>query len=177
MIEIEYRPEWFAGGYYVYVITVIHRKNRQFHYIGQTGDRKHTSARAPFYRMMGHFNTYNLKNVANDSQLIGGLIREQLVDAPTKDRNARVCVEEAICNGTIEIKARFFKLADFDRNEHDDRRRLTEDTEKHLIALFELEGLVVLNKNKGLSRKQKVDVVAMDKARELFAEWAAGIQS
>ncbi len=38
----------------VYVIEIISHGRRYF-YVGQTGDRKYTTARPPFRRLMGHF--------------------------------------------------------------------------------------------------------------------------
>lgn len=44
----------FRRQYLVYVIEIISNGRRYF-YVGQTGDRKYTTARPPFRRLMGHF--------------------------------------------------------------------------------------------------------------------------
>ena len=53
-ILITLEGEVFRRQYLVYVIEII-RNGRRYYYVGQTGDRKYTTARPPFRRLMGHF--------------------------------------------------------------------------------------------------------------------------
>lgn len=95
--QITFDSDWFRSGYYVYVVKIEHYKKGTFYYIGQTGDRHHVAARSPFYRLMGHFNPYIIKN-GTDSQLIKGLLKLGLIETPEKPKNARICMEEAIAS-------------------------------------------------------------------------------
>lgn len=54
LMTIKLRSEWFEMGYYVYVV-IMQRGYHKLFYVGMTGDRKHETARSPFYRMSGHF--------------------------------------------------------------------------------------------------------------------------
>jgi len=67
---IELKPEWFRMGYYVYVV-LIQYKRKKYYYIGMTGDRKHHTARSPFYRMGGHFSL----GKSTQNQIIKGIIK------------------------------------------------------------------------------------------------------
>ena len=115
-IVINFNPEWYQSAYYVHVLTIVHKTKGAYYYVGQTGDRKHVSARSPFYRLMGHFNTYNFSK-STDAQLVKGLFANNLIKED-EGQSKRVCVEEAIVNKTITIQAKYFKLNDFDSLDH-----------------------------------------------------------
>jgi len=135
-IEIEFEPRWFQSGFYVYVITVQHKNKGRYFYIGQTGDRSHIAARSPFYRLMGHFNTYGVNQKGTDAQLIKYLKEKDLIE--THHKSLRVNVETSIANGTVGITAKYFKINDISLNkdEHTFRRKNIEDIETCLIQKF-----------------------------------------
>lgn len=137
--KIEFDSEWFESGYYVYVLKIVKKKNN-FYYIGQTGDRKHVSARSPFYRLMGHFNPYNTP----DSQLVKGLFNSNLLKKKNGE-SKRVCIEKAISCGKIKITAYFFKTDDFDNISHNVRRAKTETIETILIHHCRKNGKKLFN--------------------------------
>lgn len=164
-MEISFNSEWFKSGYYVYVLTVEHKTKGIFYYIGQTGDRKHVAARSPFYRLMGHFNPYNIKK-GTDVQLVNGLINHKLIDEPSIDKNARICIEEAIESKLIKIKANYYSISDFDSTNHKTKRVFVEEVELALINNFRKAGAKLFNNedkigdNKDITNKEAIDLAA-----------------
>lgn len=65
-IEITLDPSWFEMGYYVYIVVITNQRQHYF-YVGMTGDRKHLTARSPFYRMSGHF---SLSKKSTENQIV-----------------------------------------------------------------------------------------------------------
>lgn len=167
-LEISFNPEWFQSGYYVYVISIKHISRGMFYYIGQTGDRKHVAARSPFYRLMGHFNTYYLKK-GTDAQMVQGLINNKLIEIPTKNKNTRICVEEAIVNKSVSITASYFSISNFNKTDHVLKRKNVEEIELVLINIFISKGFILFNSNKKIgdnkivSNKQNIAI-----AEEIF---------
>lgn len=141
-INFHYTPEWFASGYYVYIITVWHEGDYRY-YIGQTGDRNHLSARSPFYRLWGHFNPYK----SADGQLFQSL--KEILRVDTRKISNRVKVESSIASGIISIKADYFKIFDLPeqltRAEHTQMRKHVEDVESLIIQAIPKDALI--NKN------------------------------
>ncbi|WP_192878010.1 hypothetical protein [Arenibacter catalasegens] len=137
--EISFSPDWYGSGYYVYVLKVVHNEKGTFYYIGQTGDRHFSAARSPFYRLMAHFNPYNSK--ATDAQLRNGLIAHGLIEEPTKDKKTRVCMEEAISSGALQISSVFYKILEFNGENHKQNRKHVEAVETALINLFDKKNL------------------------------------
>lgn len=163
-IPIEFKPEWFQSGYFVYILTIKH-KGKKTYYIGQTGDRYHTSSRSPYYRLWGHLNPYNI-NTGSDSQLFKGLLK--IIGNRKKEQSNRIKVEQAMASGDIELKADYFKIKEMPNNitrdEHIEYRKLVEDIETSIIQSIPKEFLI--NK-KHLKTHSKV--VTNDKAKG-FAE-------
>jgi len=167
-MEISFNSEWFQSGYYVYVISITHRTKGKFYYIGQTGDRKHVSARSPFYRLMGHYNPYNLNN-NTDSQLIKGLINNNLIELPSKNKSTRICVEEATQNKSILINTNYFKISDFDENDHSAKRKNVEEIESALIKIFSDKKLSLFNDPTKIgSQKIVSNTESIKKAKEIY---------
>lgn len=138
-IEISFKSEWFQSCYSVYVLTIKHKEN-EYYYIGQTGDRKHLSARSPFYRLMGHYSPYQ----GTDTQLVKGLLKYKLIHKP-EGKSLRVCLEDAFYNKQITVKADYFKIIDFDEMEHPDKRKFVEKVEQLLIDHFRRNGKKLFN--------------------------------
>lgn len=167
-MEINFNPEWFQSGYYVYVLKISHSSKGNFYYVGQTGDRKHVSARSPFYRLIGHFNTYNLRK-GTDAQLVQGLIKKELIEIPSENKKARICVEEAIVNKSVTITANYFNISDFNKTDHVVKRKNVEEIELALINLFRTKGFNLFNNSdkigdsKAVTNKQNIEI-----AEEIF---------
>jgi len=167
-LEINFDSEWFQSGYYVYVISITHVSKGNYYYVGQTGDRKHVSARSPFYRLMGHFNPYNLKN-GTDSQLIKGLINNNLIELPSDNKSTRICIEEAIQNKSIIINPTYFKISDFDKADHSSKRENVEEIESALIKLFSDKKLRLFNNPTKIgSQKNVSNTESIKKAKNIF---------
>lgn len=155
-IEISFNSEWFQSCYSVYVLTITHSGNEYF-YIGQTGDRKHVSARSPFYRLMGHYSPYQ----GTDTQLVMGLIKHNLIHKP-EDKSLRVCLEDAFYNKHITVKADYFKIIDFDELDHPNKRKLAEKVEQLLIDHFKIKRKELFNNiSESLIQKAKMDEEAV----------------
>lgn len=169
-MEISFNPEWFNSGYFVYVIIINHTDKGTYYYVGQTGDRKHQSARSPFYRMMGHYNTYNLGS-GTDSQLIKGLINQKLI-TPTKEKSTRICVEEAIIDGRLQIKSQFFKLDEFNSADtfeiHREKRIFSEQVEQSIINHFIKVKRKLFNDENKIGTTNIKNSAAIKKANEII---------
>ncbi len=133
--EISFSSNWYNAGYYVYVLKSVHLTKGTFYYVGQTGDRHYRAARSPFYRLLAHFNPYSIK--ATDAQLRNGLIAKGLIETPTKEKNIRICMEEAIASEKVKINAKFYKILDFNGFGHKENRNHVEAVETALINLFD----------------------------------------
>jgi hypothetical protein len=167
-MEISFNPEWFKSGYYIYVLTVVHKTKGTYYYIGQTGDRKHIAARSPFYRLTGHFSSYNLKS-GTDNQLVKGLINNFLVETPSENKKARICIEEAIENKSVTITANYYAISDFDKSDHLEKRKFVEEIELALLYNFRNAEAKIFNDcNKIGDRKEVINQNAKNIADEIF---------
>lgn len=162
IINFEFSSEWFKSAYYVYVLMVQHKTKGFFFYIGQTGDKKYTSARSPFYRLWGHFNPYNSKS-GTDNQIIKGLLKYGLIIKEDK-QSLRYVIDKAFENNDISFSAKYFKIFDFDNKGHKSKRLEVEMIEKHLIYLFDFNNERVFN------TVETIDEIAVNKkALEIFS--------
>src|SRR5690606_15610690 len=107
------------------------------------------------YRLMGHFNTYNLSK-GTDSQLVQGLLKNNLIEIPSDNKNARICVEEAVVNKTVEITTNFYNVSDFDKSDHVLKRKIVEEIESALIILFLDKKLRLFNDSKKIGAQKLV---------------------
>ncbi len=138
-LQINFNNSWFKSRYYVYVITVIHSP-KTFYYIGQTGDRKYTAARSPFYRLWGHFNPYNSKS-GTDSQLIKSLFKKGILE-DLEGISKRQIIDKALFEKKISIATSFYPIEEFINDEaieHKRKRKVAETVETALINMFEAE--------------------------------------
>lgn len=136
-LQFNFDASWFKSQYYVYVITVVH-DHKTFYYIGQTGDRKYTAARSPFYRLWGHFNPYNSKS-GTDSQLIKGLFKKGILE-DKEGVSKRQVIDNALFEKKISIATSFYPVEEFiidEALEHKRKRKVAEAVETALINLFE----------------------------------------
>ena len=167
-MEIRFNSEWFKSGYYVYVISITHKSQGIFYYIGQTGDRYNISARSPFYRLMGHYNTNGISNYGTDAQLVKGLVSNGLIETPSENKKTRICVEEAIENKTITINADFFNVSDFNISDHEAKRKNVEEIESALIKKFDNNSRLFNNSTKIGAQKIVSDPVSIEQAKKIF---------
>jgi hypothetical protein len=167
-LEINFNSEWFQSGYYVYVISITHNTKGIFYYIGQTGDRNNKSARSPFYRLMGHFNTYGVENPGTDAQLVKGLLNNNLIETPSESKKARICIEEAIHNKSIVINAYYLKITDFDNIDHHSKRQNVEEIELALINKFCDNKLRIFNDMSKIGTQKQVNNDESNKLAKAF---------
>lgn len=138
-IEIKIDKNWLTSGYYVYVVSIVY-DNQTYFYIGQTGDNYHQKARAPLYRIGGHF----AKGTSTENQII-------------KYFKTKILANENIANSEMEtrlleanISYKFWKIEDFDTSDspdaHKNKRMKVQAVEHFLIFhLQQEEGNEVLN--------------------------------
>lgn len=165
-LELNYNSEWFASGYYVYVIKIEVGKDI-FYYVGQTGDRHFIAARSPFYRLWGHFNPYNLKK-GTDSQLMSNLFKRKIFCRKDGESN-RLTIDRALAKKDAIISAQFYPIEDFvndntqiSKDSHKQKRVFVEEIEKGVI-----EGLgyqVVFN---DVNKKGFQKIMVSPKARKI----------
>ncbi len=118
---ISLKSEWFKMGYYVYVVVMTYRKQRYF-YIGMTGDRKHITARSPFYRMSGHF-------------MLGKSTQNQIIKGLRKQLGIEEITDTLLCE--VEFTYYAYLLNEFDKTDekgHHLKRKYGEQVESCLIA-------------------------------------------
>jgi|25_taG_2_1085351.scaffolds.fasta_scaffold00433_7 hypothetical protein len=138
--EIEIKPEWLCSGYYLYVARITY-KRQEFVYIGQTGDNNYHSARAPLYRIGGHF----AKGTSTENQIIKYFKKTVLNN---KELTAFELEQEL---RKSSLKYTFFKIDDYspkDSKEHDhlNKRMRIQAIEHYVIyALQDKARLTVLN--------------------------------
>ncbi|GAK96929.1 hypothetical protein JCM19294_1238 [Nonlabens tegetincola] len=164
-----------VSAYAVYVI-IIKDEQHKYIYIGQTGDAKHLSARASFYRMAAHLGY----SKSTQNQLFTGIVHK-LGWYNDEQRVKREKFENWILNKTIENHS--FKLNDFEYLEelkdrtHDNyvhhklMRRQTLKVETALIQELENNNgsnLTLLNKSKkSISKYEEGNPVAMQILKDL----------
>lgn len=116
------QPEWFRNGYYVYVVVVEYQE-KKYYYVGMTGDRKHFTARSPFYRMGGHF----MLGKSTQNQIIKGI--EKKFDVIVKDDSNILC--------DMDISYYAWLINEYNRADeakHHEYRTIGEKIESALIA-------------------------------------------
>ena len=136
-VQLKFNSSWFQTAYYVYVLTVFKANKPVFYYVGQTGDRKHITARSPFYRLTSHFRPYN----GTDSQLANEIFKSGLLQELNYENNG-YGLEQAFYKKELEIKADYFKLLDFDGNNHSINRKFSEEIEQLIIRQIPEDKLV-----------------------------------
>ncbi|WP_397298722.1 hypothetical protein [Nonlabens ulvanivorans] len=165
-----------VSAYAVYVI-IIRDAQHKYIYIGQTGDAKHLSARASFYRIAAHLGY----STSTQNQLFNGIVNE-LGWNDDEPRVKREKFENWISNKTIENHS--FKLNDFeyleevkDRNHdnydlHKSLRRQTLKVETALIQELKKRdqelNMTLLNKSKkSISKYEEGNAVAQQILQDL----------
>lgn len=144
---------FFRSGYAVYMVEIAHRPTAQtYYYLGQTGDAAHRTARAPFYRMSGHFD-YGRHSTQN--QIFRGLCK--VLGVEEDPENQREKIEAFLAEAVVRYHV--FRLHDFsyqsDKAEHRKRRHTTLAVETALIRKFkERHGHAILN-SKSTSLKRE----------------------
>ncbi len=151
-VIIELKPEWFKMGYYVYVVAMKYNKTNYF-YIGMTGDRKHKTARSPFYRMSGHF---SLLESSTQNQVIKGI---------RKNLNAGDDIDKML--GNIKFTYYVYMITAFDKadtSNHDTNRKHAESIESSLIHKMKTEfgNQFVFNENHSAKDFKKADDIAQE---------------
>ena len=140
---IKLEPNWFKQGYYVYLVNIKYI-NKNFNYIGMTGDRKAIIARSPFFRMSGHFNQ---RDGSSENQITKGLKK---IIKPNLDFHEEL--------GKMMITYYVYKIRNFDKKNHHEKRIATEQIESWLILKFKDDNRIVFNgkiSNKPVEKTEK----------------------
>jgi len=137
--------EHLKSMYSIYVI-VLNNNMEKYYYIGQTGDRKHLSARSPFYRLTGHLDK---QESSTQNQIYKGIMEKIL--KIKYDKNTYENVENYFEN--LQLKMYNFPIFEFNYNatneEHTEKRQIVEVIEN--ILLNELAKII--GKNKIINKK------------------------
>lgn len=137
--EIKIKSEWLQSAYYVYAISIKYKK-KQYYYIGQTGDNHYHSARAPLYRIGGHF----AKGVSTENQIVKYFKETILKKDVSKTELEQALLESEITYQFWEIE----KLDEHDNNEQHKAKRMKAQAVEHYL-IYKLQGkkgVFVLNK-------------------------------
>lgn len=136
-VQLKFNSTWFQTGYYFYLLTLYKLNLPVFYYAGQTGDRKHTTARSPFYRLTSHLKPYN----GTDSQLANAIFKKGLLQELGYENNG-YGLEQAFYKKELEVKADYFKLLDFNGLDHEQKRKFSEDVEQLIIRQIPEDKLI-----------------------------------
>lgn len=148
-------PLWFVMGYYVYVVVMKYEGSNRF-YIGMIGDRKHLTARSPFYRMTGHF-------------MLGGSTQNQIIKGIKAHLNIAEVTDKVLCQ--IQFIYYAWLLQDFIKGDfvmHPVKRSFAEKVESCLIDKMRVAfgRLCIFNGKGGLRKSESVS----DVAEEIFTD-------
>lgn len=140
----------FRRQYLLYIIELINSGRRYF-YVGQTGDRRYTTARPPFRRLMGHLedigkSTQNqlYRYIAADVLHIPQARQQKTFSDDVKQR-----VEDFLVTSTVHMHV--YTLEPFipgaTHAEHTEVLRRVEEFERHVIRRFSDANLPLGNRN------------------------------
>lgn len=132
-VIIKLEKEWFRHAYYVYFVSIVKDENKML-YIGMTGDRKHKTARSPFYRMAGHFSQLSS---SSENQVIKGLRKIYNIDTTNQQELVELLESCQIIYHAYPLSEFKFNI---DKSEHTERRRFAEKVESFLILALKEEG-------------------------------------
>jgi len=138
--KITIEPDWLTSGYYLYVASIRY-KNEQYAYIGQTGDNNYHAARAPLYRIGGHF----AKGVSTENQIIKYFKVKVLEGEELKPFELEQELKKSVLDYT------FFKIDDYNpldtkEKEHKNKRIFVQAIEHYIIHhLQNRDKITVLN--------------------------------
>jgi hypothetical protein len=124
--------EQLKSMYSIYVIVLKNGLNKYF-YIGQTGDRKHISARSPFLRLTGHLDK---QESSTQNQIYKGIMEKILkikYDDKTYENVEKYFSELYLTMYSFPIYNFQYNASS---NEHMEKRRKVEDIENILINEF-----------------------------------------
>jgi len=151
--EITIGPDWITSGYYLYVVRIDY-KQKQYFYIGQTGDNHYHTARAPLYRIGGHF----AKGTSTENQIVK-YFKSKILE---NDNETPFELEQKLKKSSLKYK--FWKICDYDPTddkvtEHKAKRMLVQAIEHYIIhKLQDRKELVVFNKKvNGKYSKSKLE--------------------
>jgi hypothetical protein len=154
--------ECFRCAYTVYIIEIKHNQNGSFYYIGQTGDKKYKSARAPFYRLAGHLNE---QNKSTENQVYKGIVYKILkMDWSNENKEfIKNKVNEYLIQTTIKMS--IYQYKDFNSNitieNHQKNVKEINEVENELILkLIELFGQDKILNKKYNNAKTKNDAIS-----------------
>ena len=97
--------EQLKSMYSIYII-VLKNEDSKYFYIGQTGDRNHISARAPFLRLTGHLDK---QKTSTQNQIYKGIMKKIL--KIEYDENTYENVEDYFSN--LKLTMYTFPIFDF----------------------------------------------------------------
>lgn len=165
----------FKPGYIIYVIRVCSEERECFYYVGQTGDRKHITARPPFRRLSGHLEELR-KSTQN--QLYKGIIERVLCIEINRDEKYSAEVKRKVSDFLEKsgVDMHVFSIKEFpesvETEKHKENVRYVEDIEKNLIQLVakKLGDDVLLNKKR---HKPSGDQSAKNIASEILDKISA----
>lgn len=137
-IKIKIESEWLESGYFVYAVEIKY-KGKKYLYIGQTGDNNYHTARAPFYRISGHF----ADGASTENQVVKYLKSKILQNQDIDKAN----LEKALLK--TEINYNFWVIENFDYADkagHERGRKMSQMVEQWLIFhLQDNKRITVLN--------------------------------
>lgn len=129
----------FKPSYIIYIIRVSSVDGGNYFYVGQTGDRKHITARPPFRRLAGHLDEIN-KSTQN--QLYKGILEKILnIHVPKEEKYTKE-IKRKVSGFLEESGIEMFVVSvkefpkDIKEKEHKENVRHVEDIEKNVIKKF-----------------------------------------
>jgi hypothetical protein len=155
-----------VSAYGVYLV-LIKDQDKNYCYVGQTGDAKYISARSPFYRLAAHLSY----GKSTQNQVYEGL-KKALELQSGELRKEREDLEKWLQDKTIDIH--FFKTDDFMFLSETDENKETHKNKRRRTLELETALIIELKKNSTITLMNKTEVsykeykIALPKAKEII---------
>ena len=151
---IELDGAHFKRQYLLYIVEINHQ-NERFFYIGQTGDRKYTTARPAFRRLAGHFDDSGTSTQNQVYRYIGQTILKLKFGSDCAfSQNEKLAMENYLVNSKIKMHIYILEpfLASETHEKHLEKLNKVEEFEAYIVESFEKNGRNILNKKRSPKR-------------------------
>ena len=156
--SLELRGCHFQQAYLIYIIK-LKAKNKDYYYVGQTGDSHYKIARPAFLRLAGHL---ELRQKSTQNQIVKyickELIKEDLESSNHYDKLKYKILEFlSTCHLGMNVYPVYEISNNISKKEHQDKNRMIKEFEKHIIRLFEKNNKELMNKSKPKPKEDLLD--------------------
>ena len=144
---IKLEGKHFSNSYLVYILR-LGINGIDYHYIGQTGDNNHITARPAFRRLAGHFEDSNTSTQNKIYRFMAREFIEPVGENKVITREVRSEIEKLLM--TTEVEIFVYPLMEFDYRLvvpqiHKEKVKRVKEFEKHVIHWFDQNDYRLIN--------------------------------